>query len=59
MATHTLSDRLGKMIDSYVERCGFDSRQMDLSSITPLSVAGCGRLQLGVTHWVVTVAVGN
>ena len=25
--------------------------QLDLPSLTPLSVAGCGRLQLGVPHW--------
>ena len=25
--------------------------QLELPSLTPLSVAGCGRLQLGVPHW--------
>ena len=25
--------------------------QLDLPSLTPLSVAGCGRLQLGAPHW--------
>ena len=25
--------------------------QLDLPSQTPLSIAGCGRLQLGVLHW--------
>ena len=25
--------------------------QLDLLSLTPLSVAGCGRLLLGVLHW--------
>ena len=25
--------------------------RLDLPSLTPLSVAGCGRLQLGVPHW--------
>ena len=25
--------------------------QLDLLSLTSLSVAGCGRLQLGVCHW--------
>ena len=28
---------------------------LDLPSLTPLSVAGCGRLQLGVPHWTTTV----
>ena len=25
--------------------------QLDLPSLTPLSVAGCGQLQLGAAHW--------
>ena len=29
--------------------------QLDLPSPTPLSVAGCGWLQLGVPHWVASV----
>ena len=29
--------------------------QLDVPSLTPLSVAGCGRLQLGVTHWATSV----
>ena len=31
------------------------TRQLDLPSLTPLSVAGCGRLQPGVPHWAVSV----
>ena len=27
------------------------TNQLDLPSLTPLSVAGCGLLQLGVPHW--------
>ena len=30
---------------------GGATSQLDLPSLTPLSVAGCGRLQLGVLHW--------
>ena len=33
-----------------------DSR-LDLSSLTLLSVPGCGRLQLAVAHWTTSVAV--
>ena len=29
--------------------------QLDLPSLTPLSAAGCGRLQLGVPHWATSV----
>ena len=29
---------------------GGATSQLDLSSLTPLSIAGCGRLQLGVSH---------
>ena len=29
--------------------------QLNLPSLTPLSVAGCGRLQLGVSQWAVSV----
>ena len=29
--------------------------QLDLPSLTPLSVAGCGRLQLGVPNWATSV----
>ena len=29
--------------------------QLDLPPLTPLSVAGCGRLQLGVPHWATSV----
>ena len=29
--------------------------QLDLPPLTPLSIAGCGRLQLGVPHWATSV----
>ena len=29
--------------------------QLDLPSLTPLSVVGCGQLQLEVPHWAATV----
>ena len=32
-----------------------ETSQLDLPSRTPLSVAGCGRLQLGVPHWATSV----
>ena len=31
--------------------------KLDLPSLTPLSVAGCGRLQLGVANWATAVAL--
>ena len=37
---------------------GCDS-QLDLPSLTPLSVAGCGRLQLGVPHWATSVITAS
>ena len=36
-------------------RIGGATSQLDLSSLTPLSIAGCGRLQLGVPHWATSV----
>ena len=36
-------------------RVGGATSQLDLSSPTPLSVAGCGRLQLGVPYWATSV----
>ena len=32
-------------------RVGGATSQLDLMFLTPLSIAGCGRLQLGVPHW--------
>ena len=34
---------------------GGATSQLDLQSLTPLSVAGCDRLQLGVPHWATSV----
>ena len=36
-------------------RVGGATSQIDLPSLMPLSVAGCGRLQLGVPHWATSV----
>ena len=36
-------------------RVGGAMRQLDLPPQTPLPVAGCGRLQLGVSHWATSV----
>ena len=36
-------------------RVGGATSQLDLPSLTPLSVAGCGRLQLGVPHWATSI----
>ena len=33
--------------------------QVDLPSLTPLSEAGCGRLQLGVPHWATSVITAS
>ena len=33
--------------------------KFDLPSLTPLSVANCGRLQLGVLHWATLVDYGK
>ena len=34
---------------------GCATSQLDLPSLTPLSVAGCGGLQPGVPHWAPSV----
>ena len=36
-------------------RVGSATSQLDLPSLTPLSVARCGQLQLGVLHWATSV----
>ena len=36
---------------------GLTASQLDLPSVTPLSVAGCGRLKLGATHWATWVTL--
>ena len=36
-------------------RVGGAPSQLDLSSLTPLSVDDCGRLQLGAPHWATSV----
>ena len=36
-------------------RVGGATSQLDLPSLTPLSVASCGRLQLGVLYWATSV----
>ena len=34
---------------------GGATSQLDLPSLMPLSIAGCGRLQLGASHWATSV----
>ena len=36
---------------------GVTVSQLDLPSLTPLSVAGCGRLQLEAAHWPIWVTL--
>ena len=36
-------------------RVGGVTSRLDLPSLTPLSVAGCGLLQLGVPQWAISV----
>ena len=38
-------------------RVGATWSQLDLPSLTPLLVAGCGRLQPGVANWASSVAL--
>ena len=38
---------------------GGATSQLDLPSLTPLSVAGCARLQLGVPHWATSVITAS
>ena len=40
-------------------RVGGATSQLDLPSLTPLSVAGCNGLQLGVPHWAVSVITAS
>ena len=36
---------------------GVTANQLDLPSLTPVSVAGCGRLQLKAAHWATWVTL--
>ena len=36
---------------------GVTASQLDLLSLTPLSIAGCGRQQLGAAHFATPVAL--
>ena len=38
-------------------RVGLTANRLDLSSLTLLSVAGCGQLQPEVAHWATSVAL--
>ena len=38
-------------VRGYAHEGGGATSQLDLLSLTPLPVAGCGWLQLGVPHW--------
>ena len=38
-------------------RVGGATSELDLPSLTLLTVAGCGQLQLGVPHWAASVQV--
>ena len=38
---------------------GGATSQLDLTSLAPLSVASCGRLQLGVPHWATSVITAS
>ena len=40
-------------------RVGGATSQLDLPSLTPMSVAGCGRLQLGDPHWATSVITAS
>ena len=40
-------------------RVGGATSQLDLPSPTPLSIAGCGRLQLGVLQWATSVITAS
>ena len=40
-------------------RVGGPTSQLDLPSLTPLSVAGCGQLQLGVPQWATSVIAAS
>ena len=60
-----------KLLDRVVRSAGFlaggilecnlalATLQLDLPSLTPLSVAGCGRLQLGVPHSATSVITAS
>ena len=40
-------------------RAGGATSQLDIPSLTPLSIAGCGRLQQGVPHWATSVITAS
>ena len=36
-------------------RVGSTTSQLDIQSLTPMSVAGCGRVELGVHNWATSI----
>ena len=63
-----LQDRILDVTDLYYARgaqvvqllrVGGATSQLYLPSLTPLSVAGCGRLQLGVPNWATSVITAS
>ena len=47
----------GRSGGTTTENGGCDQSELDLQSVTPLSVAGCGRLPLGVANWATSLAL--
>ena len=43
--------------EALIMRVGGATSQLDLKSLTPLSVASCGGLQLEFAHWATSVAL--
>ena len=52
---HTICTRRSAGTQVLPIRVGVATSQLDLPSLSPLSVAGRGRLQLGVPHWATSV----
>ena len=40
-------------------RVGSVLSQLDLQSVTPLSIAGCGRCSFGAPHWATSVITAS
>ena len=53
---YTMHEALGGVL---LIRVGGETSQLDLPSLMPLSVAGCGQLQLRVPRWATSVYCGK
>ena len=54
---YTVHEGAHAAVDTAHKGDGGATSQLDLPSLTPLSVAGCGPLHITVAHWATSIAL--